>query len=109
MNWRLVLALSLFGLAMGLATVYAIGPNVEPLFWLAIFLVCAVVVARQAPGRPFLHGLAIGIVNSVWVTGAHVLLFRDYIARHPQEAAMTASMPLARHPRLLMAFVGPLI
>ena len=109
MNWRLIFQLSLFGLAMGIATVFVIPSNVEPIFWLAIFVVCAYVIAKQAPGRHFVHGLLVSLVNSVWVTGAHVLLFQQYVDRHPQEVAMMSSMPLPTHPRLLMLCMGPII
>ena len=47
MNWKLIFGLSLFGLAMAFATVFVIPSNVEPLFWLAIFIVCAVVIAKR--------------------------------------------------------------
>ncbi len=38
MNWPSVLALSEIGLVMGFATVFVIPPNLEPLFWLVIFV-----------------------------------------------------------------------
>src|SRR5438477_11893401 len=107
MNWKLILQLSLFGLAMGIATVFVIPSNIEPIFWLAIFVVCAYIIASSRTGRPFLHGLCVSVVNSVWITGAHVLLFDQYIAGHAQEAAMMASMPLS--PRLMMLAVGPCV
>lgn len=109
MNWRLIVALSGFGLAMALGTVSLISPDIEPLLWLAIFIVCAVAIAREAPGRYFLHGLAVSLVNSIWITAAHVSFFNRYIANHPREAAMSASMPLSSQPRLLMIIVGPVI
>lgn len=109
MNWKLIFGLSLFGFAMAFGTVFAISPRVEPLFWLVIFIVCAFLIARQAPLRSFLHGFLLGIVNSVWVTGAHVLFFNRYLAGHPQEAAMMASSHAAIPPKLMMAIVGPLI
>jgi hypothetical protein len=111
MNWKLVFQLSLFGLAMGIATVFVIPSNIEPLFWLPILLVCAYLIATRAPANHFLHGLCVGLANSVWITGAHMLLFDQYVANHPQEAAMMASMPapLQSAPRLLMAIVGPMI
>lgn len=107
MNWKLILRLSLFGLAMGLATVYLIPPLLEPLPWLLIFIICALAIARRAPGNYFAHGLLTGIVNSVWITAAHVLLFPTYIARHAQEAEMMRDMPLA--PKAVMMITGPLI
>lgn len=109
MDWRLLFGLSLFGLAMGVATVFVIPSNVEPVFWLFIFIACAYLIARNRPDRHFLHGLLLGIVNSVWVTGAHIAFFSQYIANHPKEAAMMSSMPLPDSPRLMMACIGPII
>ena len=83
--------LSLFGLAMGIATVFVIPSNIEPLFWLVIFAISASVIARRCSDRHFVQILLVGLANCVWVTGAHVLFFHQYIANHPQEAAMMAS------------------
>ena len=107
MNGKLVLALSMFGLAMGVATVFVIPSSIEPLFWLGIFVFCAAIIARKAPGRPFLHGLLLGLLNSVWVTGAHVIFFDSYSAGHAREAAMAANAPLPA--RAMMALTGPVI
>ena len=109
MNWKLVLQLSLFGMAMGIATVFVIPSNIEPLFWLAIFVISAYIIATRAPGRYFLHGLLVSMVNSVWITASHVMLFDSYVANHPKEAAMMTSMPLPDSPRLMMALTGPVI
>ena len=38
MNWRVILQLSFLALGMGVASVFLVPPNIEPLFWLAIFL-----------------------------------------------------------------------
>ena len=109
MNWKLILQLSLLGLVMGVTTVFFIPSAVEPLFWLVIFVFTAYVIASRAPGKHFQHGLLVGIANSVWVTGSHVLLFERYVSHHPREAAMMASMPLPDHPRLMMVLVGAAI
>jgi len=108
-SWPLVARLSLLGLLMGIATVFVISSNVEPLCWLVIFAVSAYFIAKRVAGKYFLHGLLVGIANSVWVTAAHVVLFDHYIANHPREAAMMTSMPLPGSPRLMMALVGPVI
>jgi hypothetical protein len=109
MNLRLIVFLSLFGLAMALATVWIIPSNVEPIFWLAIFVTCAYFIARHAPGRHFLHGFCVSLLNSVWITSAHILFVDAYLARHAQEAAMLKSSPLADSPRLMMAITGPVV
>jgi uncharacterized membrane protein YGL010W len=108
MNWKLIFQLSLFGLAMGIATVFVIPSNIEPAFWLVIFLFCAYVIAKRRPGNLFLHGLLLGLANSVWITAAHVLLFDAYIVRHAQEAAMMQSKSISVSPKVVMAVLGPL-
>ena len=107
MNAKLILQLSLFGLAMGIGTVFVIPSTIEPICWLGVFLVCAYVIGRYAGGRHFVHGLLLGLMNSVWVTGAHVLMFDQYLASHPAEAGMMTGMPLS--PKVMMLVVGPFI
>ena len=109
LDGKLILALSLFGAAMAILTVYVIPSNVEPIVWLAIFLVCAYVIAKKAPGRFFLHGFLVSLVNSVWITGAHVALAGPYLARHANEAQMMARMPMPDSPRAMMLMTGPVV
>jgi hypothetical protein len=107
MNWKLILQLSLFGLGMAFATVFVIPSTVEPLCWFVILPFCAYLIARRAPGSYFLHGLLTGVLNSVWITAAHLLLFDRYIAGHAREAAMMSQMPLA--PKTMMLITGPIV
>ena len=109
MNWKLIFQLSLFGLAMGIATVFVIPSKIEPAFWLAIFLICAYVIAKRCTAGHFLHGLLLGLANSIWITAAHVLLFDRYVAGHAQEAAMMQNPSVQLSPRAMMAIVGPII
>lgn len=107
MNWKLILQLSLFGLVMAFATVFWIPSGIEPAFWLVIFLVCAYLIAKRTPGKHFLHGFLVSMVNCVWITTAHAALFSTYIANHPEMAQMSATMPLADRPRLMVLISGP--
>lgn len=109
MNWNLIFKLSLFGLAMAFATVYFIPSNVEPFCWLAIFIICAYIIATKCSSQYFLHGFMVSIVNSVWITAGHILLFDKYIANHPREASMMSKMPMPDHPQLMMLITGPII
>jgi hypothetical protein len=109
LDYKLILQLSLFGLVMAVATVFVIPSNIEPVFWLLIFVVCAVVIARRCSEKHFLHGFLVSLANCVWITTAHIVLFDSYIARHPQEAAMMKSMPVPDSPRLMMLMTGPII
>ena len=110
MNWKLILSLSLFGLAMAIATAFMhISNTAQWVLWFAIMIICAVVIARNAPGKYFLHGFLVSIVNSFWITVTHILLFNTFVSNNPEMAEMSAKMPmLAEHPKRLMAVVGPI-
>ncbi|HEY4361487.1 MAG TPA: hypothetical protein VGN17_10970 [Bryobacteraceae bacterium] len=109
MNFKLIVMLSMFGLAMGVATVFWIPSNVEPVFWLPIFLVCAYAIARECGERLFAHGLWLGVVNSVWITATHAVFADQYLTRHASEAELLKMGPFSGSPRVTMALMGPLV
>ena len=111
MNWKIIFQLSVFGLIMAFATVSLIPNNIEPIFWIVIFLFCAYVIAKVCTGKYFLHGFLVSAVNCVWVTSAHLIFYTSYIVHHQQMADAFAKIPgpLSVHPRLLMAIVGTMI
>lgn len=110
MNWKLIFSLSLFGMAMGIATVFFIPSNIEPFCWLAIFLVCSYLIAKTCSSKFFMHGLLVSMVNSVWITAAHVILFDQYIASHASEMQMMANGPMASlSAKTAMLIMGPII
>jgi hypothetical protein len=110
MNWKIIFQLSIFGLIMAFGTISLIPEKVEPAFWLIIFIFCAIVIAKVCPGKFFLHGFLVSLVNCVWITAVHVIFRNTYVVHHPQMASMSANMPaaLAVHPRLAMVITGPI-
>ena len=109
MNIKLIFQLSLFGLAMAIATVFWIPSNIEPFFWLVIFCICGYSIALKSSGKYFLTGFWVSIANCVWITAAHLIFFQTYMANHTQEADMMAGMPAHDYPRLMMLLTGPII
>lgn len=107
MNWKLLIALSLLGLVMAVATVFWIGPRIEPLFWLIDFVFCGWMIARRAPGRLFLHGFVLGLLNCVWVVAAHATWYDAYTANHPQMVTMMKDSPIDG--RTMQFIAGPVI
>ncbi len=109
MNKKLIFQLSLFGLAMAIATVYFIPSDIEPYFWLLIFIICAYLIAKNCTEKYFLNGLCVSLLNAVWITAVHILLFDPYMEFHPKEALMMATSPMADSPKLAMIMVGPFV
>lgn len=109
MNRKLIFQLSMFGLAMAFATVYFIPSNREPLFWLVIFIICAYLIAKKCTNNYFLHGLMVSLLNSVWITAVHIILFETYIGGHMREAMAMSDMPMSDSPKLMMMVFGPIV
>jgi hypothetical protein len=109
MNWKIIIQLSLFGLIMAFGTLALIPQNVEPLFWLIIFGFCALVIAKVCPGKYFLHGFLVSMVNCIWITGVHIYFYQTYVNHHPAMTGIGQSMPssFSIHPRLTMLIFGP--
>ena len=108
MNWKLIFQLSLFGLAMAFATVFWIPSNIEPVFWLFIFVIVAYLIAKKASGKYFLHGFCVSLVNCVWIIIVHIIFADNYLLNHPQEAEMVTKMGM-NSPRLMMLITGPIV
>ena len=108
MNWKLIFQLSAFGLIMAFGTISLIPQKFEFVFWIAIFLFCAYVIAKVCTGKYFLQGFFVSLANCVWITSAHIIFYSTYIANHPNVAKMAADHPLMpTHPRLAMLVTGP--
>ena len=105
-NWKLILPLSMFGLAMGLATTFLVASSVEPYCWLVIFIVCAYLIVKRTSRQRFLHGVFLGLANSVWITAVHIVFMNRYLAAHLSEARMMNTLAIS--PRLMMATLGVL-
>lgn len=109
MNWKLILLLSLFGLAMGILTISLLPESVEPYCWPVVMIVSGWLIARRAGGKYFMHGVALGLVNCIWVTAAHEVWLASFVAHNPHMVEMSKNWFLADHIRRQMAVMGVLI
>ncbi len=109
MNWKLIFQMSIFGLAMAFGTVSLIPWDVEVFFWIPIFIICAVVIARRCKDRFLAHGVLLILLNAIWYTGVHLMLYPDYIANHPGWLTLIKDSAVQNHPRVAMLIGVPLI
>jgi hypothetical protein len=98
MNWKLLVLLSLLSVAMSFITVFHLfDSSVEQVVWLLILIFCAVVIARNAPGKLFMHGFLLCLINAVWQIIVHVALFDTFIAHNADSVEKFKSIPLDPH------------
>jgi len=94
---------------MAIATVFWIPSNIEPVYWLIIFIICAYFIALKSSGKYFISGFWVSILNCIWITVIHIIFIHDYLANHLPEAEMLAKMPFSDSPGLMMLLTGPVI
>jgi thiamine transporter ThiT len=109
MNWKLIFALSLFGVVMALATTMGYIHELEMLLWLLIFILYAIIIVNNTTEKYFLHGLLISILNGVWIAVIHVLLFHTYKTHNPEVMANYKKMPHFAGSRAMILIYGPII
>ncbi len=94
MKWNIIVLLSLFGGAIGAASLFGWTHNIELFLWIGAALIAPVILARTTTHKLFLHGLysgiAMGIVKSIF----QILFWNTYISNNPQyvESFTTISM-----------------
>ena len=109
MNWKLILSLSLFGIAMAIASLFGYTRHIEPLLWLVIFIFYAWWIAKHCAGKFFLHGLLVSVLNGVWISLIHVAFFSRYLSNNPEAREMAQKLPPVLSPRLFSLIIGPIV
>jgi hypothetical protein len=108
MNWRLIFALSLFGVVMAVAGLFGLTRGTEPLLWLVIFIIYAICIAQYAGGKYFLHGFLVSLLNGVWIAIIHFAFFPMFLRNNPDVAVAFQNFPMRIDLRFLNLIVGPI-
>jgi hypothetical protein len=99
MNWGLILKLSLAGIVIGLASVFADISGVETWIWLLLYVVYAIVIAKQTDSHHFAHGFLVGVFNTVLITMVHLLMFDHYMMTNKAAYEELSSLPSGISPK----------
>src|SRR6266404_3912775 len=109
MNWKLIFSLSLLGIGMAVASLFGLTRHIEPLLWLAIFVLYAFLIAKNAPSRLFLHGFLVSLVNGVWIAIIHSAFYATYIANNPEMLEDYQKFTQYMNPQIMMLIIGPCV
>jgi hypothetical protein len=107
MNWRLVLQLSMFGVAMGLGVVFFLSPGISTALWVIFIALSAWAIAKRCARLRFLNGLMAGLICRLAATAAWILFFHSYVVRHPDQMALLQELTPRMSPRHLIELVSP--
>jgi uncharacterized membrane protein YjjP (DUF1212 family) len=109
MNWKLIFVLSLFGVAMGVASLFGLTGKMEPVLWLVIFILYAYWIAKHVQSKHFLHGLLVSVLNGIWISVIHAAFSSTYFANNPEMLEGFRKLPRSFSPQAMMLVTGPLI
>ncbi|MGH9966251.1 MAG: hypothetical protein ACREBG_00240 [Pyrinomonadaceae bacterium] len=109
MNWRLVSSLSVFGVAMGVASVLGLTKGLEPVMWPIIGIFCAIWIARKARQKYLLHGFFAGLLAGGIAPLIQALLFSTYTANNPRVAEGLKDLPAGFSPQSFFFVLVPII
>jgi hypothetical protein len=107
-QWRLILFLSLFGVAMGAFSVMGFTGGAEPFLWPIIAIFCAIVIGTKT-NRTFANGLFTGLLVGGIAPLIQAVFFHTYISNNAAAAAQLKQLPPGLSPRLIFFIQVPLI
>jgi ABC-type phosphate transport system permease subunit len=90
MNWKLILKLSVFGVAMGVllvAGLFARVDEIEGVLWFLIFFVCVWSIVKYCTRFYFLHGFLTSLLMDIWITLILIVFFQTYLENDPKAAS----------------------
>ncbi|MBI4339120.1 MAG: hypothetical protein HY680_04110 [Chloroflexi bacterium] len=109
MNWKLLLAFSSFGLALGVASLFGLPRLIEWPLRLALGLFCAYWLARKLPARQVIHAFLIGFIAGVFTSLVQTTFFSTYAAHNPHLAVSFEKLPPGMDPRQYLLSYAPVI
>jgi len=107
MNWRLILQLSFFGVAMGLGIVFFLSSWVTTILWVIIIVLSGYAIAKRCVRLRFLSGLLVGLLDCLLDTTVKVTFFHAYVVRYAGEIELIHQFMPAMSVRRLMALTSP--
>jgi len=109
LNQKLITKLSLWGVGMGLITVWGLAGPYEGWVWGVVIVAAALQLARHGAQQLFLHGLIAGFAMSLAAQLLQALLFPIYMANNLSQSADFIQLPIDFPPRLFILLLAPFI
>lgn len=101
--------LTLFGVLMGLASVFGYTQSNEWLYWLVIAVISGFVIAKVADRQIFVKSVVVGLFMGIFTGVIQSVLFDKYLENNPQSLDGFKEIPLSLAPQFVVLFTGPFI
>ncbi|MBK9332962.1 MAG: hypothetical protein IPM96_11300 [Ignavibacteria bacterium] len=110
MNWKLILQLSLFGLLMGILSVFGLIPGgFELIPWIIIAVISALAISRNTNKLMFTHAVMAGLFMGIITSVVQAIFFDTLLKNNPDSLDGFKEIPTAMEPQYVLLFTGPFI
>ncbi|HRI86540.1 MAG TPA: hypothetical protein PK536_13940 [Ignavibacteria bacterium] len=110
MNWKLILQLSLFGLLMGILSVFGLIPNgFELIPWIIIAVLSALAISKKTDKLIFTHAVIAGLFMGILTSVIQAVFFDTLLKNNPDTLDGFKEIPTAMEPQYVLLFTGPFI
>ena len=101
--------LTLFGVAMGLASVFGYTQSFEWIYWIIIALISGAVIAKVADRQIFVKSVVVGLFMGIFTGVIQAAMFDTYLANNPKSLDGFKEIPLSLEPQYVVLFTAPFI
>ncbi|MFZ1323512.1 MAG: hypothetical protein WAT71_18320 [Ignavibacteria bacterium] len=110
MNWNLILKLSLFGLLMGVLSVFGLLPTGFEFFpWLIIAVISGYLISKHTTKLIITQSVVLGLFMGIIVSVFQAVFFDKLIENNPGSLDGLKEIPTAMEPQYVLLFSGPFI
>ena len=107
MNWKIILLLVLIGCAIGVASLFGlVHSKYEIVYWLVLAMASGFVIAKSC-GRPFMHGVIVGLFTGILVAIIQAVFFDKYLMNNPTSLDGFKNLTTSLEPQYVLLFSGP--
>lgn len=94
---------------MGFAAVNGLLSNLELIYWLFIYLVCGLVLAKTSRQKYFLNGFVLGVCISIIASLIQILFFDEYLLNNSEVNTELNKLPSSAEPKTFFIMIAPII
>jgi len=110
MNWNLILKLSLFGLLMGILSVFGFIPTGFEFFpWLIIAVISGYLISKHTTKLVITQSVVLGLFMGIIVSVFQAVFFDKLLENNPGSLDGFKEIPMSMEPQYVILFMGPFI
>ena len=108
MNWKIIILLSLIGIAIAVGAIFGIVNSSYILVYMIIFaIVSGVIISRTCETAPFMHGVMVGLLSGIFGSMIQALMFDTYLKNNPSSLDGFKNITTNLQPQFVLLFSGP--